>query len=470
MHCKHMLKWILLIHFISLFLALSRVAAAEATADVVTPSEVEKTSHVPGAQQASAAMNLGTVVEDPVDGDLLTLERAINIALRDNPGLAEMRARADAMAAIPSQVGTLPDPMVSFNAMSLPTDSFSISQEPMTQLQFGISQMIPYPGKLTLREQAAEYEAAAAANNVDEIRLLLIRDVKSIWWRLFNLDQALSIVLRNHDLLRQFVQITQTKYSVGQGLQQDVLLAQLELSKLLDLELRLKGARRNEEARLNALLDVSPDQIARLPQQVNKNIPRLVTEQILYQLADQSRPLLASQQNRIQAANSRVDLAKKDYYPDFNISAGYGFRSGYEPDGSSRSDLASLMLSMNLPIFTERKQSKAVDQFKSEWLEQNFKLHDLRNKVRANISAAVADYTRARDQFELFGTGIIPQAQQTVSSMLAGYQVNKVDFLNLISAQVTLYNYEISYWQMLSEARQALARIIAAVGVETVYE
>jgi len=374
------------------------------------------------------------------------------------------------MAAIPSQAGTLPDPMVTFNAMNLPTDTFNISQEAMTQMQVGISQRIPYPGKLALREQAAEYEAAAAAENVDEVRLLLIRDVKTIWWRLFNLDQAITIVLRNQDLLRQFVQIALTKYSVGQGLQQDVLLAQLELSKLLDMELRLKGARRNEEARLNAIMNVSPDQAVHLSLQVAKELPELAREPVLYTLAEQSRPLLAGQQNRIQAASTRVDLAKKDYYPDFNVGATYGFRSGDNPDGNPRSDFASFMLSMNVPLFTGRKQSKAVDQYKSEWLEKNFKLHDLRNMIRADISAAVSDYTRARKQIDLFGTGIIPQAKQTVASMLAGYQVNKVDFLNLISAQITLYNYEISYWQMLSEAKQALARVIAAVGVETVYE
>lgn len=402
--------------------------------------------------------------------ELLTLEKSVGIALSDNPGLAEMRARAEAMAAIPSQVGTLPDPRVSFNAMNLPTDTFDISQENMTQRQLGISQMFPFPGKLALREQAAEYEAAAAVQNVDEVRLLLIRDVKTIWWRLFNLDQAITIVLRNQDLLRQFVKIAQTKYSVGQGLQQDVLLAQLELSKLLDLELRLIGARRNEEARLNALLDISPDTTVRLPQQVAKVLPDLAREAALYELAEKSRPLLASQENRIKAANTRVDLAKKDYYPDFTLGANYGFRSGDNPNGIPRSDFLSIMFSVNVPIFIERKQSKAVSQRKSEWFAQNYKLHGLRNKIQADISVAVADYRRARDQFELFGTGIIPQAQQTVASMLAGYQVNKVDFLNLVRAQITLYNYEISYWQMLSEANQALARIIAAVGEETVYE
>ena len=401
---------------------------------------------------------------------ILTLEESVNIALRNNPGLAEMQARAESMAAIPSQAGTLPDPRISFNAMNLPVDTFDVSQEPMTQMQFGISQAIPFPGKLGLREEAAEYEATAAMNNVDEARLQLVRNVKTTWWKIFNLDQSRLIVKRNQDLLRQFVEIAQTKYKVGQGLQQDVLLARLELSKLIDMDLRLKGARRNEEARLNALLNIPRENPVQIPAKVDESLPLLVDELTLYNLADQSRPLLAGQQNRIQAAQSRVELAEKDFYPDFQVGAAYSFRSGDNMDGSSRPDFASFMLSMNMPVFTGRKQSKAFDQRRSELLEQKFKLQDIRSMIQADIATTVSDYHRSRDQVELFGTGIIPQAQQTVSSMLAGYQVNKVDFLNLVRAQITLYNYEISYWQMLSEANQALAKVIATVGVERVYE
>jgi outer membrane protein, heavy metal efflux system len=400
----------------------------------------------------------------------LTLEEAINRALVDNPNLAEMKARAEAFAAIPSQVGTLPDPVLSFNALNLPTDTFNFSQEAMTQRQFGINQAIPFPGKLGLREEAARYEAEAAATDVDETRFRLLRDVKTTWWTVFNLDKAQEIVLRNQELLRQFIQIAETKYSVGKGLQQDVLLAQLELSKLLDLDLRLEGARRSEAARLNALMADPPDQPAQLSLDVNLVLPVLKDEQAFYQLADQYRPLLATQQSRIQASRKRVELAKKDYYPDFNVGAAYGIRSGDDLGRGSRADFASIRLSMSLPIFTGRKQSKAVSQRRSEMLQQTFRLHDLRNFVQADISKSVADFQRARDRFELFKDGILPQARQTVASMMAGYQVNKVDFLNLVSAQVTEYNYEISYWQMLSEANQALARLVAAVGVENVNE
>lgn len=413
-----------------------------------------------------------TGVNEASKDELLTLDSAVAGVVRDNPSLAEMKARSHAMAAIPSQVGTLPDPTVSFNALNLPTDTFATGQEPMTQLQLGISQAIPFPGKLGLESEAAEYEVEAALNNVDETRLRLIRDVKITWWQLFYLDRALEIVRANQELLRQFVEIAQTKYMVGQGLQQDVLLAQLELSRLLDQEIQLNGTRRNETARINALLDRPANRRVQLPQNVDKQLADILPDAQLYEIADASRPLLARQRSGIKAAEARVDLAKKDYYPDFKLGAFYGFRRGGNPRPriGSKADFLSLKLSMNVPLFLDAKQAKAVDQRIAERLQHKYALQDEWSKVRAQISTALADYEQAKKQFVLFKTGIIPQARQTVSSMLAGYQVNKVDFLNLVRSQITLFNYETRYWKALSEAKQSLAKLIAAVGEETIYE
>ncbi len=411
---------------------------------------------------------------DPVsqNGDLLTLDSAVTQAVRDNPNLAKMQARWKAMEAIPSQVGTLPDPTVSFNSLNLPTDTFNTTQEAMTQQQVGVSLSIPFPGKLGLKEEAAEFEAEAASNDIDETRLRLIRDVKSTWWVVFYLDRALEIVTSNKELLRQFIEIAQTKYSVGKGLQQDVLLAQLELSQLLDQEIQLVGTRRNEKVRLNALLDRPANRSVRLPKDIDKELPNIISEPELYQLADLSRPLLAKQRNRISAADTRVELAEKNYYPDFGLGAFYGFRGGNNPpsQGGSRTDFLSLRLSMSVPLFIDSKQSKGVEQRTAERLQHTYALQDEWNQVRAQISAALADYERAREQFILFKSGIIPQARQTVASMLAGYQVNKVDFLNLIRSQVMLFNHETKYWRALVEAKQSLAKLIAAVGEEGVYE
>ncbi|MFZ2405170.1 MAG: TolC family protein [Methylobacter sp.] len=407
--------------------------------------------------------------EAPVTERVLTLKAATEQAVRDNPDLAQMQARAQAMAAVPSQMGTLPDPEISFNAMSLPVNSFSTRQEDMTQLGAGISQTFPFPGKLALREQAAAFEAEAASQSVTEVRWRLLSEVKTTWWLIFYLDRAIQIVDSNHALLRQFVEIARTKYEVGEGLQQDVLLAQLELSKLLDQQLMLKASRRNAAASLNALLDKPANEEVRLPDKIESQLPSIKQENLLYQQAETSRAVLEGNRQGINAAQSRLDLAKKDYLPDFNLGASYGARDDM-PSGDRRADLLSLNLSMNVPIFAAQKQAKAVDQRTSELMQEKYALQDQWNKVRSQISQGYNDYRRAKDQVVLFETGIVPQARQTVASMLAGYQVNKVDFLNLVRSQITLFEYETQYWKAFTEANQFLAQLNAAVGEEEIYE
>ncbi|MGR9043709.1 MAG: TolC family protein [Gammaproteobacteria bacterium] len=401
--------------------------------------------------------------------DVLTLQAAIELAMQDNPGLAQIKARAQAMAAVPSQVGALPDPVLSFNALNLPTDTFDTRQEPMTQMQFGLSQTIPFPGKLSLREQAASYEAAAAIQDVEEARNWLLRNVKNLWWQIFYLDRAVQIVDSNKTLLKQFIQIARTKYEVGEGLQQDVLLAQLELSRLLDQQLKLNNAWLNSAARLNSLLNKVPNSPISLPDAAEQQLPALLTETELYRQADESRALLAAKREAIHAAESRLELAKKDYYPDITVGAAYSGRDD-TVSGAERADFFSMKLSMSVPIFAGRKQAKAVDQKTRELMQQQYALQDEHNNVRVQIAQAYNDFHRAKEQFLLFKTGIIPQARQTVASMLAGYQVNKVDFLNLVRSQMTLFDYEMQYWNVFAEANQALAQLTASVGKEEIYE
>lgn len=403
------------------------------------------------------------------EAEFLSLQAATELAIADNPDLAQMQERAKAMAAIPSQEGTLPDPQISFNAMSLPVNSFNLHQEDMTQLGIGISQAFPFPGKLALREQAAKFEADAESFNVIEVRQRLLSEVKNTWWLIFYLDRALALVNSNHTTLQQFVEITQTKYKVGIGLQQDVLLAQLELSKLLDQQLMLQGSRRNAAARLNALLNKSANTELKLPETVSLKLPAVKQEQQLYAAAETSRAILDSNRQTIDAAKARLELAKKDYLPDFTVDASYGARANTEM-GVSRADLFSISVGINVPIFAAQKQDKAVDQRSSELMRQQFALQDEWNKTRSQITEAYTDYQRAKQQVVLYDTGIVPQARQTLASMLAAYQVNKVDFLNLARSQITLFEYQIQYWKAFTEANQALAQLTAAVGKEEIYE
>ncbi len=409
--------------------------------------------------------------EQPLSG-ILTEKLAVQLAVSNNPNLATIKSRYQALAELPSQVGTLPDPIIKLNALNFPTDNYDRAQEPMTQLQIGFSQEFPFPGKLNLKKQSAQYDAKAAGHFVDESRLKLIKNVKHIWWQLYYLDRALETVAINQVLLRQFIIAATSKYETGQGLQQDVLLSQLELSKLIDQNIQLQAIRRNQAIQLNILINQPANGQLMLPKQVSQLMPNLAAETELYKIAYANRPWLKQMETQVDAAKSRLNLAKRDYYPDFNLGMSYGDRTGNNASmgGKARSDLMSVMIGIKIPLYASRKQTKAVSQKNYELQQNRYALLDKKGLVMAEIASAITDYNRAKQQFSLFGNGIVPQAQQTVASMLAGYQVSEVDFLNLVRSQMTLLSYELQYWKALSEAKQALSRLEAAVGEGSIYE
>jgi len=399
----------------------------------------------------------------------LSLVQAIAL-VQQNRALLAQKQGAEALSFKAKQSSSLPNPVLSLGLLNLPSDSFALNQEDMTQFQLGLSQAIPFPGKRDLRASSDYDLAKAEAEGVHEFSLRLVSQVKRSWWRLFYVDHALEAVLHNQQLMRQLIRIAESKYKVGKGLQQDVLLAQLELSKLLDMRLQLDAVRKQEVATLNTLLNRPVNQLITLPLLGKENLPALFTEAELVALALVSRPSLAKQKYMINAAQSRVSLAEKENYPDFKLGVSYGFRAKNPTTNINRADLASVTLSMSLPFFTGDKQDGQQQQRQAELMREDFQYQDIRNKVMLEISQAFSAYEQAKSQAALFRSGIIPQAKQTVASMLAAYQVNKVDFLNLVRVQVTLYNYETQYWQAITQANQALARLKAAVGKDVTHE
>jgi outer membrane protein, heavy metal efflux system len=395
---------------------------------------------------------------------ILTLTQAIELALTGNPGLAEIKARAETMAAIPAQAGALPDPTLNFELLNVPTRSFDLRKEDMTMLGVGISQTFPFPGKLALREKIAEQEALAAADSVDEARLRLVREVKQGWWRLFYYDHALTLLDEAEHFFQQLIDIAQEKYKVGIGTQQDVLLAQLELSKLKGEKLDLISMRHSQNAKINALLDRTPETPVQIPVEADFKLPNII-EPALQDQALKKRPLFAQHRKMLGAALASVDLAKKDFYPDFTVGAGYAIRQN-TPTGETRSNFASVQLSMNLPIYAGRKQAKAVDQRQGELLQAQYALQDDHHKIQAEIAAKAAEYQQTKEKLLLLEHEIIPQAQQTVDALLAGYEVSQANFTDLLRTQLSFFQYQTQYWQALTNTQQILAELSAEVGEE----
>lgn len=400
------------------------------------------------------------------DEAVLTPERAVGIALDNNPGLAEIRARAAAMAAIPSQEGSLPDPTLSFGALWLPIASgLNLNKDDFTMMEVGASQTFPFPGKLALKEKAAAFEAEAVAETAEEARLQLIREVTLQWWQLYSLHRSLEIIDETEGRLKQLGEIADSQYRVGKGLQQDVLSALLERTRLAKEKARHVGMHRTAIARLNALLNRPADHAVRLPDEVASDLRDIRSVQVLQTQSEESRPLLAERRKALDAAQTRLELAKKEYYPDFTVGTAYAFRQD-TPNGQSRSDYASFQLAVTLPIYAGRKQAKAVDQRHSELLKERYALDDAARKIQTEINESLALYQGSREQFDLLKNDVLPLAEQTIAAALTAYRVGKSDFQSVIRAENAWFDYRNQYWQALAEAHQALAQLAAAVGKE----
>ncbi len=183
----------------------------------------------------------------------------------------------------------------------------------------------------------------------------------------------------------------------------------------------------------------------------------------LQQQAEQQRPMFGAFASLIDQYRAQRELAALDYRPDFTLWAGYRWRDDALNDGGP--DFVSAGLSFNLPIRTERRSAAVAEADASLRLAYQ-KRNDFRNNVNLAIHRALTKYQQAGKLVELYASGIIPQANQTFQASLSAYQVDKVDFLTLLDAVMSLYRYEIDHARALSDQQRSKAQLEAAAGLD----
>lgn len=393
--------------------------------------------------------------------EMLRLQPLIQEALAVNPEIKAGGKRWDAARQRPPQEGSLDDPMLSFEIENLPTNSFAFTQEDMTMKKLGISQAFPYFGKRGLRSEVAQREANAIGLAYRDKRNEIVRRVKEVFYELYVIERSLEIVEKNRELLGEFVKIAETKYSVGKGIQQDVLKAQVELSKLLDEQIRLEQSRQAAGARLNAIVNRPPQTPFGRTEEVSKaELPMELQE--LQARALENRPLLKGLQEEIERSKAANALARKRYFPDLTMSMGYAFRE--DSAVVRRSDFFSAGVSINIPIYFRNKQDRQVAETSALVNSAREQYQAAKNEVFSMVKELVADIEKGRKLIDLLETGLIPQAKLSLDSAVIGYQVGKIDFLTLLDGRLTLFNFEREYYRTLGEYQTSLARLEWVVG------
>jgi len=401
-----------------------------------------------------------------VDNTNEMLKELIQEALENNPKLEAAVQRALSAEKVIPQAGALPDPQLTFGLSNLPVNGFSFNQDPMTGKVIGVMQMFPFPGKLSLATDMAEFEAAAIKYQQEEIRNQVIQMVKQTYFDLYAADRAFETTEKNKALMEQFVHVTETKYATGSGLQQDVLRAQVEISKLEDDLIMWEQRRLSVVARLNALLN----RPANTP--VDKTLPGLMLPDrpvIIFpaEKIEQNRPLLKAWNERIQKAGTAVKLAERDIWPNFTVGASYRQRNDLA-DGRQLSDFFSATVSLNIPLYYKRKQKAKVSERGLAFNATKYEYENVKINVLSEIESILAELERNRKRVELYKGGILIQAQQSLESAHAGYRVGKVDFLTLINNWMMLQNYELQYFFALSNFYKNLANYELAIGGDVI--
>lgn len=408
-----------------------------------------------------AVISLGAALSAPANAEIILLPNIIDEALRANPELAAARQNVKALSYRPDQASALPNPMLSMGLMNVPTDSFSFDEEAMTQKTIAVTQRFPWPGKRQLKREIEETNIMKGELALKALELKLVLEVKKAYYQLFMKNKAIEITERNRRLISEFVRIAETKYSVGKGIQQDVLKAQVELSRMKDRLITLEEERDTLKARINSLM-------YRLPQEKLGDPAGIVlTERDtdlkkLQQLAEERHPLLKSMGASVEGSRRGNLLARKDHKPDLDLSLQYGQRD--DSAMGDRPDFISTMVKFSIPLWRSEKEDKKVLETSARVKQSEREYDRMRNRLFYEAARLKEAIKSRRERVRLFKEGIIPQAKASLDSSIAGYQVNKVDFLMLLSSQITLFNYEMEYYKALTEHEIKMAELEEVVG------
>jgi cobalt-zinc-cadmium efflux system outer membrane protein len=392
----------------------------------------------------------------------LVLDDLVREALERNPEVLAAQKNYEAARQRPSQESSLPETMLSvgYNSSGRPWPGAGIGVEPIANAGFMVTQEFPFFGKRKLRGDIARKEAQAEFDQYQSIQLSVVSRVKQAYYRLAHTYLMRELLLRNRDLLEKVRKISEIRYSVGRAAQQDIFKLQTQLSvieaKLIQYD-REQGSRENEILSLLArpALDKLGKTTSHTPQALRYSLEELLAA------ANGNAPMLQRDRHMIQRTQLALNLARKDYYPDYAVSGGY-YNMGRMPD------MYQFRLDIKLPTSAFRKQKAAET-------EQAMRLASSRRTLEATAQSLAFrikdDFLMAQTSLRLmraYEYAVVPQATLALESSLASYETGAVDLLSVLSNFLTVIEHEMNYHEESLNAHLAAARLEEVTGLRLI--
>ena len=388
----------------------------------------------------------------------LSLAKLVQEATERNPEILAARRAVEAKRARIPQAGAWADPTVSLSYAGNVVPPFTVMQgDPSSYRQVMAEQTVPYPGKTRLRTEIASREASAEELAYEAVTRRVAAEVKLAYFDLAFVDRSLASLQKDHEALEGFEKVTEIRYSVGKAAQQDVLRAQLEITRLSQRATLLTQQRRTLEAQINSLRNVPIDSPVGAPAAVQPSA-MVYTQNQLQDAAQANYPVLKQRQATVDQNRLSVDLARKEVRPDFSVGYTYMQRDGLP-------DMYGIVLSTSLPLFRHRKQDMAIAEAAANLESARQMQADELTVLRYQVQQDFLEVQATEQLLKLYSQGIAPQSSLTLESSITSYETGGVDFLNVLSNLQAVIDSELDYHLQVANHEKALARLEEVTGL-----
>jgi len=396
----------------------------------------------------------------PLWAETLQLHQAERLALADDPSVEMVKSRESALNELEVAAAQLPDPMLKMGVMSLPTDSFELGQEPMTQVQFGVIQRFPRGETRDLRAEQLRERAKGLDETARDVALRITLSVREEYFEVLKQRRLAEINREAESAFAGLEEITRDYYATGRAQQQDVLQAAVELAKVQERASQIE----EEQQRARARLEVWIGEAAWQP--LGDEWPRL-PEPLQGQAAMDAlaaHPRLLALHQEVVAADTGVDLAEQAYKPEFLLDLTYGGRGGTNPDGTSRSDLLTFMVMMDVPLFRQNRQDRTVAASLAESSAAAFNRDDVYRRMLSELKANRSTLERQQERLALFAQSLLPEAEFNAEAAFQAYQAALEDMTTLMRARINQFDLQLAYVRLQGEAFKTRARLLYLQG------
>ena len=390
----------------------------------------------------------------------LNLKQAEQLAIQSDPSIESFKATSRSFVDESVADDTLPDPKLRLGAVNVPVDTFDLEQEQMTQLKVGIQQNFPRGNSLALKQQQSRFLSRSALAMADDARLKIIRDVRHNYLNLYYEVSAYQIIRETRRLFSELVKITESNYAAGRVNQQDVVLAGLELSRLDDRATKIQAREGTYRASLAQWIgDVAWNTIsAEFPE-----LPALPEKVDLNQLIPQ-HPLIRAEAAKVDASKQMKQIARQGYKPEWSLLFDYGYRSGNNPDGSERSDFATAMVSMDMPLFTGNRQDKTVTSSQQKITAARYAKDDQLRQLKQLYDNNYQLWQRLGEREDLYKNSLLTAAKTNSKVALNAYQSGVSEFNTLMRAKITELDVRLENLRIRVDRVIAQAQILYVTG------